>query len=104
LGLTNFLAQATGPLGKMIALQRIYEAVRFSDAEMGQIKVTPMGGGLTNFEPPSLGFGHVQAAVEDGDAMVLQQEIEGCQQFRLTDLGWVNHIKAELAKPGQLGR
>jgi hypothetical protein len=94
IGLTNFLAEATGPLGKMVAMQRIYESVRFSEDEMKQIKTKDLGNGLTGFEQPSPTFGQIKTQIEDGDAAVLRQEIDAHQRFRLADLGWVNHVKA----------
>ncbi len=104
LSLGNFLALATGPLGKMASLQRVYEAVRFSDADMRQIKVTDLGNGMSTFQPPSPEFGTLEVQVEDADATILHQEIDSCQQFRIADLGWVNSIKEQLAAPSVAGK
>jgi hypothetical protein len=99
LGLAGFLALATGPLGKMAALQRIHEAVRFTDGEMRQVKVTELGNGISGFEPPTPDFGHLEVQIEDADVAVLQQEIDSHQQFHIVDMAWVAETKRQLAVP-----
>ena len=96
LGISNFLGQATGPLGKISSLQRINEKVRFSDEESGQIKVEQLGNGLSSYFAPSPEFGRKTVQVEDADAAVLTAEIEACQQFRISDLAWLEPLKAQL--------
>jgi hypothetical protein len=98
LNVTNFLASVTGPLGKMSALQHVYEAVRFTDEEMRQVKMTDLGNGMSSFEPPSIpDFGHLEVQIEDADASVLQQQFDSHQQFRIADMVWVGEIKKQLA-------
>ena len=97
-GVTNFIAAATGPLGKLVALQKIYEAVRFTEPEMAEIKVKDLGNGMSSFEPPSADFGTVTVKIEDSDAAILLQDIEAHQNYHLSDLNWVNSVKSQLQK------
>jgi hypothetical protein len=97
LRLGNFLAQTSGALGKIAALGRIYEAVRFSDEEWRQIRVQDLGNGTSNVEPPSPEFGRLETQLEDSDCPVLLQDLDSHQGFHLTDVAWVNAVKAQLA-------
>jgi hypothetical protein len=99
IGLAAFLGQSSGPLGKMTALQRVYDAVRLTDSEMQQVKRTDLGGGMVNVQAPSPEFGRVTAQVEDADAEVLRLEIDSCQGFRISDLKWVRRAKDQLSAP-----
>ena len=98
-GLVNFLAGATGPLGKIAALGRINDAVRFTDTEMQQIKITDVGNGNSAFVPPTPDFGQMVARIEDADAALLVQELDACQNFRIFDRDWVGHVRSKLTAP-----
>ncbi|HXS93192.1 MAG TPA: hypothetical protein VN736_01235 [Candidatus Limnocylindrales bacterium] len=95
-GLANFVGQTSGTLAKLSAMQRIYDAVRFNESEMAQVKVTDLGNGLSNVAPPSDSFGEKTIELEDGDAQMLLQEIEGYQRFTMSDMKWVNSVKDQL--------
>lgn len=107
IGLWNFLTVYSSPvLGKTKSMGRIYDAVRFSDQDLGQIKLTNVGNGMTSFEPPTLDFGHIETNIEDADAAMLLQEINSPQSnfmFRVTDRQWVDHVEAELSAPSKKG-
>lgn len=99
LGLTNFLASVTGPLGKINAMGRIYDVVRFTESEMSKVKITDLGNGTSSFVPPSLSFGALDAQIEDADAQLLLQEIDAHQGWRVSDKEWVNDLKGQLSAP-----
>lgn len=98
-GLVNFLARATGPLGKMAALQRVFLSIRMTDAEVTACSVTDQGNGTSRIVPPSPEFGGVDVLVEEQDAQVLGAEIDRCETFTVADLDWVNAVKAQLGAP-----
>jgi hypothetical protein len=101
LGVSNFLAQSQGALGKMTALQRIFLKVSFSDAEMQQIRQTPMGGGMVRYDPPAPDFGACDVSVDDADAEYLQAEIESGQTLHVSDIAWITAVKDQLANGGK---
>lgn len=97
-GLSNLVGIATGPLGKLISLQKVFEAVRLSEEEAAQVVVRDLGNGMSSFEPPSAEFGVKDAQIEDADADVLLREIEGNQNFRMSDLTWVEAVKKQIKR------
>lgn len=101
LRLSNILATATGHLGKMSALQQVFERIKFTEPEFKQIKVVDLGNGMYNNIPPTPEFGSKKFEVEDAVASVLLQELESHQHFTMMDIPWVEAIKVQLKKePG----
>ena len=102
--LTGILAAAEGNLGKLSALQAIFEQVRFTEEE--QAAVTNVNLPLTNSgwqtvsgdsSPLPKAVDEVKrCAIEDSQADVLFQELNAIQGLRLADVSWVKKLQAQL--------
>ena len=96
LKLGNVLAGASGKtLGEITALAAVFEQVRFTEEELKQVR-QQTDGSVTLFEPPSADFGTVTVTVEDGQAQVLDRELECAPRLDLSDLLWVKKLKETL--------
>jgi len=97
-GLMNVLGAATGPLAKITALTRVYEAVRLTDEEMQQVQIQDLGNGRSALMPPSPEWGTKTIEIEDADAKAVLAEIEAYSAFQISDMAWVNPIKAAFSQ------
>jgi len=97
-GLMNVLGTATGPLAKITALARVYDAVRFTDAEMQQVQIQDLGNGRSALKPPTPDYGTKTIEIEDADAKAVLAEIEAYPAFQISDMTWVNEVKAALSQ------
>jgi hypothetical protein len=96
LKLGNVLAGASGKtLGEITALAAVFELVRFTEVELKQVKQQTEGN-VTRFEPPSEEFGSVTITIEDGQAQVLDRELEFAPRLDISDLDWVKALKEKL--------
>ena len=96
LKLGNVLAGASGKtLGEITALAAVFEQVRFTEEELKQVR-QQTDGSVTLFEPPSADFVRVTVTVEDGEAQVLDRELECAPRLDLSDLLWVKKLKETL--------
>lgn len=96
--LVNFLSNATGPLGKITELQKVFVLLNYTDSERGQIKTVEIGAGIVSVIPPSPEFGLVEVQVEDASAETVLQEIQGFSGFRVTDVAWIDEVKTQLGR------
>jgi hypothetical protein len=99
--LTAILSQVEGNLGKLSALQSIFEKIRFTEDEAKQVLVTPQENGTATYSIPENqpDFGKLDISIEDSQAGFLLAEIENWQRFKMSDLGWVEKLKSELKEP-----
>ena len=96
LKLGNILAGVSGKtLGEITALSAVFEQVHFSEEELKQVK-QQTDGMVTRFEPPSAEFGSITVTIEDGQAQVLDRELECAPRLDLSDLAWVKALKEKL--------
>ena len=96
LKLGNVLAGASGKtLGEITALAAVFEQVRFTEEELKQVK-QQTDGSVTRFEPPAADFGKISVTIEDGQAQVLDRELECAPRLDLSDLVWVKELKEKL--------
>ena len=96
LKLGSILAGASGKtLGEITALAAVFEQVRFTEEELKQVR-QQTNGSVTLFEPPSADFGTVTVTVEDGQAQVLDRELETAPRLDINDLEWAKALKERL--------
>lgn len=92
----DLLSKVTGPLDKIVALAAVFQAVRFTEAEMAQITVKQLGNGVQSFEPPYATFGTLRTQLEDSQAAALLAEFHLCQGLTIADLPWFSAVKKQL--------
>jgi hypothetical protein len=96
LKLGNILAGASGKtLGEITALGVVFDQVRFTEDELNQVKQQTEGE-VTRYKPPSPEFGTIKVAIEDGQAQVLERELEIAPRLDLSDREWVKALKEAL--------
>ena len=93
---TDILGKITGTLDKIVALSAAYEAIRFTEDEVRQIKVKDLGNGMQAYEPPSAGFALLSVQLEDAHAAAFLKELDGYAGFTVADLGWLTDLKKQL--------
>ena len=111
--LTGILSAARGGEGgfdKLHALLKVYEAVRFTEAELAQLKVTDLGGGTVNYqiidtESSVTDFGAKDVAIEDQQAKWLARELDAwVASATIDDLSWLTPLRESLQAPPKKGK
>lgn len=99
-----------GGIGKLHALLKVFEAVRFSPDELDQITVTPIDDKLANYritDPAAAGpeFGRKIVALEEAQAEWLRLQVKfWSAAATIHDLAWLDPlIEALEAKPERAG-
>jgi hypothetical protein len=102
IGLTNMLALCSGPVAKIAPLQHVWLKVRFTEDEQKQMVMKDLGNGAASYQwPTTPDWGKVEVELEDSFASTLATEIEEYRGFHVTDIEWVEAVKAQLAKGKQ---
>lgn len=99
LKVVDLLGQATGSFQKVVVLAAVFDAVRFSDDEFQQIKVSDLGNGRRTFEPPTPEFGVLDTHLEDQQAAALTTELDAFQGFTIQDKEWLSDLSRQLVAP-----
>ena len=100
--LTGILASAEGNLGKLTALQAVFEKARFSESEQAEaanvtLSLTPDGWLVASSGTVPELVGKIKTiSIEDGQAEVLAQELAINPSLRMADLVWVTKIQEAL--------
>jgi len=105
----NYLSPIDAPLGELRALGRVLDAVRFTDHEQQELKLSPPNAeGKQAVTAPRPSFGELCAQIEDADAAVWVAEIEGRPKQSMANLAWIDHVlpqlKATSATPKKGGK
>ena len=88
----------------------MYEAVRFTEAELAQLKVTDLGGGTVNYqiidtERSVADFGGKDVAIEDQQAKWLARELDAwVASATIDDLSWLTPLRESLQAPPKKGK
>ena len=105
--LTGILSAARGGDGgfeKLHALLKVFESVRFTEAELQQMKVSDLGGGVVNYQitdPAVSGpdFAAKAGKLEDAQAKWLLKELDAwVSNATIDDLQWLDPLLAQLRK------
>jgi hypothetical protein len=98
--LADVLACATGSLGKISALQAVYDQVRFTEEELARIEVTCIDKvrGIQTFHTDAPAEFALDVVLEDSHAATLERELNEFQGFRMGDREWVDLVKEQLAR------
>ncbi len=105
--LTGILSAARGGDGgfeKLHCLLKVFDAVRFTEAEQQQMKISDLGGGVAHYQitdPATSGpdFAAKSAKLEDAQAKWLLKELDGwVPHATIDDLQWLDPLLAQLGK------